>query len=426
MINIISVINNIKINDLILHIQNISLFSISIFSLFAYVYYNTQILISNNLNKSDFIWPYEIIIPYICIHSFVDLFITRSFDVKIHHIFILGIFFYNYYYNITNVDIFIFSYHLLKTEITSIFYVLKFWLPTDSYIYNINNFLFYILFFKFRIIDFYYGIIQNNYVFKLIINKYSQTNDFLTTIIVLSCYGLYILNIYWFLIMTKILYKNISKVINIDTYIICHYLCSYIHFINIPLCIYIYSDNKNEKYILDIIGVTGVSITSYYYHINKYNNLYIQKIDEIILPNKYKIVLFFNDVILIQIRSFLTIATSYYNDHNFLYYITISGLFHLISIYYVILNIFKLLFTTDNLKDYYLNIHYLITCLPIIIDVILIYFNSTTEIGIPFILVNIIIFLILFVKPFYKLTHVALHIFLIIHNYYLCLSHSIH
>ena len=63
-----------------------------------------------------------------------------------------------------------FLYTLLKTEISSIFYVLKYWLPKKSSIYNINLILFYSSFFKFRILDYYYEIIYNyDFLRKLIL-----------------------------------------------------------------------------------------------------------------------------------------------------------------------------------------------------------------------------------------------------------------
>ena len=84
-----------------------------------------------------------------------------------------------------------------------IFYVLKYWLPKKTILYNLNSILFYILFFKLRIYDFYYEIIYNNISFDITFQKYSPTNYYLSSILLISCYGLYILNLYWFLILNN-------------------------------------------------------------------------------------------------------------------------------------------------------------------------------------------------------------------------------
>lgn len=60
--------------------------------------------------------------------------------------------------------------------------------------------------------------------------------------------------------------------------------------------------------------------------------------------------------------------------------------------------------------------------IAILPDVICVFYNSNKRIAIPFLLTNIVITLLLIIKPFYKLTHVAFHVLLIVQNYYLCLS----
>jgi len=312
------------------------------------------------------------------------------------------------------------SYPLLKTEISSIFYVLKYWLPTKSIIYNINAILFYISFFKLRIFDFYYEVIYNNSKFEIIFENYSQTNYLLSSILLISCYGLYLLNLYWFLIINKIVYKEIAKVVNINTEKICHFICSYIHWINIPVAFYIYSYNPNEKNIIDMVGVTVLSISSYIYHYDIFDRLYNKKIEEYINPDKNNIVMFLNDTICINLRGFLIIVTNYYYNPHFSVIIATSGLVHLASIYHNILNILELFI--DNTKINFLNNHNIITGMPIVYDVSLLLMNSPIEIAIPFLFVNIMMILIFVVEPFYKLTHVGFHILLIAQNYYACLS----
>ena len=287
-----------------------------------------------------------------------------------------------------------------------------------------NTILFYMLFLKLRIYDFYYEIIYNNISFDIVFQRYSPTNYCLSSILLMSCYGLYILNLYWFLIMNKILYKTITQFIRVNTDILCHFLCYLLHWVNIPLSIYVYSYNPNEKYIFDMIGITALSISSHKYHYDIYSRLYNKQIEDYSVPNKDNIVLFLNDVLTIHIRSFLVIITNYYNNENLFCTLFISGIFHITSIYHCVLNSLELCIDYDKNKDEFAKCHTIISIMPVACDVFLVCINSPIETLIPFLLVNIMIGLLFIVEPFYKLTHVGFHILLISQNYYMCLSNA--
>jgi len=398
-------------NISVLDIQNICLFLISVSSLFSFLYYY--------LTSSS--TPFQILKQIISIHVFTDLYVTKSTDVIIHHLLVLGFTFYNYFCNVSNVDSTILLYTLIKTELSSIFYILKYWLPEESFFYNINLLLFYTSFFKFRILDYYYEIIYNDFL-KILFAKYSPNNYLLISIMLTSTYGLYILNLYWFFIMNKMLYKKITKIVNINTDVMCHFLCSYIHWVNVPLSYYIYMYNPNEKYIFDMIGITCLSISSFKYHYDIYERLYDKQIENYELPNKDNIILFINDSLSIQLRSFLVIVTSYYYSQHLLLALFISGMSHVVSIYHSIINILQLFIDYDNNKDTFLSFHNIILTIPIAGDVFLIILNSPIEIAIPLLLVNIAIALLFVTEPFYKLTHFAFHLGLIAQNKYICLS----
>ena len=384
------------------------------------MYYNIK---NSQLNKH---LPFDILLPIVGIHATVDFFFTTKIDIKLHHLFVIGVIFYNYYNNVASDIRFIIVYPLIKTEISSIFLSLKEYLPKKSIWYNVNSVLFYISFLKLRIIDFYNEIIYNNLSFIEFIKNFSPNKPLQTILLVYSCYGLYMLNIYWFLIINKILYKNISKLfvgINIDK--ICNYICSYVHILNIPLSVFVYSQNKNEKYLFDMIGVTALSVTSYLYHYDIYKRLSENKITEYVTPDKDNIAFFLQNCIFIHVRSFLTTVTSYYNHPQILPIIFISSIIHLTSIYSVILNIFVMFIYPykEEPKNGFLIIHNVITMLPIGLDILFIFANSGNETAIPFLSVNIAIALLFVVEPFYKLNHVAFHLILVAQNYYLCLSH---
>jgi hypothetical protein len=241
-----------------------------------------------------------------------------------------------------------------------------------------------------------------------------------------TCYGLYILNLYWFSIINKILYKTIVKNINININydLICHVACSYIHWLNIPLAFYVYSHNMSEKYVLDIIGITCLNISSFKYHSDISDKIRNNQIEEYDIPNKDNIELFFNDIIFINLRSFLAVATNYYNNQYVFVILMFSGFIHLYSIYLNTLNIFYLLGKHDEKKVSFLDSHITIIVTPTLFDIFLLIINSPTHIAIPYFLINVIISLLFTVKPFYKLTHAAFHILLIAETYYVCLANS--
>ena len=404
--------------------QNVSIFVIAISSFLSYSYYNINRLLYNN-EGLEYVFMYDMLLPIVGVHATIDFFLTKSYDLKLHHSFIFGIILYNQYYNVHFEDRFIFLYPLLNTEISSIFYVLKYWLSKKSFFYTINSILFYISFFKLRIFDFYYKILYNHSSFEIVFQKYSHSNNYLSGILLVSCYGLYILNLYWFLIINKILYKSITKFININNDTICHLLCSYSHWINIPVSFYIYSHRPHEKNMFDMIGITILSVSSYIYHNDIYNRLQQQKITEYELPSKENILLFVNDAICINIRSFLVVTTSYYNNKHLFFVLFTSGIFHMFSLYFSIANIFDLLLIDyETNKSIFSKYHTIYTMIPIVYDILLVYSNSITEIAVPFLLTNILILLLFLVNPFYKLDHVAFHIGLIIQNYYMCMSNA--
>ena len=404
------------------NIHNVSLFAISVSSLFSYVYYNSYSLPDKVIGGG--IW-FERLYPVVGIYAVMDLFMTKSTDLRLHHACIFGIYFYNNYYSVSVEPRFLFSYTLLKTEISSIFFVLKYWFPPKTLINSINTVLFYLSFFKFRIWDFYVEIIHNNKALDLVFNRYSGSNVYLSAILSLSCYGLYILNLYWFLIINKILFKQIAKYIpTINTEKINHLLCSYIHWVNIPLAIYIYSFKPNVKHIFDVVGITALTVSSFQYHHYIYNRLVSGQIDEYIVTDKDIIVSFIVDILFINIRSFLIVLTNYFNTTLLGSVLCYSGFFHTVSMYCCVLNIQRIFQKekTEKNKKRFSTIHDIITAIPIITDAYFIFTNSPTEIAIPFLLVNVVIGLLFAVEPFYKLNHAVFHLLVLVQNYYICMS----
>jgi hypothetical protein len=446
---------NVKMDDIILNIQNITVFGISIYSIYCCVNYylitgqtiniltpllggeggfpdvftdttpSDDIQNCDSYNKSSFIKPFDYLFICVQIYAFIDLFLVKTNDLIIHHLCIFGMKFYNWYNNVDDVNRFLFGYSLLKTEISSIFLVLKYWIPEKTYAHTINALLLYVSFFKFRIFDMYNEIIHGNYVFDIVLNKYTPDSPVISGVLYVSVYGLYLLNAYWFLIMTKILYKQLCKNTAINTDKMCHYICSYIHYVNIPLAAYLYSYNKREQNIFDMTGIVILSIASYMYHYDVYEKIHTKQITEYVVAENSNFVYFLNDSICIHIRSFLAVFTNYYNKPYSYAVTTVCGVFQLSCIYIGFINVIELLSKKAYIKSDFLKIHYIFTFLPIGIDIFAIYLNTKSqEIAIPFLFVNIWIVLLFIVEPFYKLTHVAFHVLLIAQNYYICLTNN--
>jgi len=126
-------------DDFIIFVQNTSLFSIGLASLFSCVQYN---FIPPEMALTDIKAPFEYLMPVVGVHAVIDFVFNKSIDLKIHHSIIVGFILYNYYYNVCVDDRFLFLYSFLKTEISSIFYVLKYWIPEKSVLSSINNVVF--------------------------------------------------------------------------------------------------------------------------------------------------------------------------------------------------------------------------------------------------------------------------------------------
>jgi len=177
--------------------QNRALFCVSILSTGVCVYYN--------YTKSPVSFDY--ILNIITLYSFVDLFFSEDIASKMHHLTLINMFIYKRLTNLDPIDCAFVYYTLCKTEFSSIFLVLKYWLDKKTVIYKVNLVVFYVLFLKMRVIDFY-SVISHGSPIYMIDEKYSK-NTCMSLMFLSSMYGLYALNIYWFIQMNMILYTQL-------------------------------------------------------------------------------------------------------------------------------------------------------------------------------------------------------------------------
>ncbi len=389
--------------------QNISLFSIGCLTLYACFSHDMTIV--------------DILLPIVGLHALADLCVVTDPTLQIHHALLLSILGYGYYCGVSSEVGVPLSYSLLKTEISSVFYCLKYWLPSNGLLSHMNLVLFYLSFFKFRVLDYYIEIVAPS-AFLPIVQIYSPSNYLLTALIVVPCYGMYVLNLYWFLILTKILYKRLAMIVrSLNTEILCHFVCSYALWINIPVCIYMYSVNPSDHYMYDIVGVTSLAVSSYFYHVDVYTRLVTKEIASYDMPTQDNVVPFFNDVVGINIRSYFSVLTCYYYSDYFWSVAILAGIQHGCSLYKVMVAIFHLMANYDEEKADFLKRLNLVSGLPIAIDICLICANSPSEFAIPLLFVSITIGLLFILEPFYKQTHSVFHFLLIAQNYFLCSAH---
>jgi SNF2 family DNA or RNA helicase len=81
-----------------------------------------------------------------------------------------------------------------------------------------------------------------------------------------------------------------------------------------------------------MIGVTTLSVTSFLYHHDIYKRLSQTQMTEYSIPDKDNYAFFLHDCVFINVRSFLTTVTCYYNHREFLLIVLISSMTHLTSI----------------------------------------------------------------------------------------------
>jgi hypothetical protein len=393
-------------------------FSISFTMSFLSTFYNTQYVLNICLN---------IFMKYVAI----DLFFSSP-DLVLHHIF--GYLSCQYIVE-NNIDMMQNNYiykTFLNTELSTIFLSIK--LLIDYYradiekskynkfikiYYHINDLIFLFLFYKLRVHDFFFNIIQNQNFYTVI--YYNIGESIIKNIkIYISIYGLFILNIYWFSIICKKLYKTIivTNFPKINTLLCAEYILSYIFYINLFIVLKYYTENYHEYLLFDLVGVYVLSNISGIYHYEKYvylinnNKIFDITSKELLLP-------FIYDKYAIQLRSIFALISILLMKNIYNFYIHI--IYHLISLFYFNTTIIQLLF--ENKKIIYDNSEEskkiikkfdLLSSIPCLLDIIsIIYYSNTIIQKTNLILVTILLSITLFVKPFYNLNHVLLHILII-------------
>lgn len=384
--------------NIIEKIQNISnLFICTLTSLNIYYYY---------IDQKYLIYS----VPFILTHFCIDLFFCKN-DIKIHHILGIILILCKYSTNLEYNKIIILT--LYKTEISTFFYLFRIYAKNNYFPKNIilfNDICFFFTFLKFRIIDYYLNIIINPYIYLFM------------DIYFFALYGLFALNLYWFLIIIKILCKSIINYFSeIKILIISHKLLSYIFFLNIFISCYVYLFLQSHVYLFDIIGILILSCNNYFYHNKMHNILSKDYIVEITSDKIMKLLLNYKSSI--HIRSLLCLITKLYYTDNYLIFFSLYNHIYvfynlLVYISYLKNNKIKIF---NNFYEYNLffdKINFL-TIYPIIFDIILIIYFTHTPHKFNLIISSILLLMILIIKPFYYFNDLIFDIILMINTFFL-------
>jgi hypothetical protein len=355
-------------------------------------------------------------------HCASDLLITRKLDAQIHHIITLGILSAVSYVQMDNVAIYptmlpsVLTFYSveLSTVFLNINYVLENLVnvpKTYAIVAHFNRFVFIALFFKTRIYGFY-PLLSNNHTY-VIWNQFVGHSSYWTMHLYGFVYAFWFLNLYWYTVLCKMLYKQL--VIGLfpqwNTDQMCSSIVAYSGLSWIAYALYNYYWNPHWLYLVDIFGITMLSVSSYFFHSSCVASCNIKKhinyiSDSIFVP-------FLSDIYCIRIRSFLIIVVAVYNSVYAKQYILLSILLNIVSFTYFMAKMLEMrsqgvpvYSVSDPKLSQLMNIHYLTVILDILIGCI-----STNE-RICWFRISTIIFMLCaigIIRPLYNLNHVAIH-----------------
>jgi len=242
-------------------------------------------------------------------------------------------------------------------------------------------------------------------------------------------YGFFILNIYWFLIMCKVLCKTFfaEKVTSIEAQINCHHITSLTLLFNPHIAAYAYyNSSPNAAYFFDLISIVNLSVFNFKYHDNV--KKYIKKNKQIDYTSDELFTYYVIDNLSIHLRSFLCVVTSLCETlpstihivsfaasvHFYFYYLFVKKINECIK------NKQQIIYNNCKEKSEFLTEINGFMTLPITVDTIIIaFFSSYYLSAINLFIVTIFMGFTIFIQPFYEYSHVAFHIGLLFETYFL-------
>lgn len=356
-------------------------------------------------------------------------------DLILHHITTIATICYIQYYNINMITNFYSIKQLLMTEISSIFLSISSLIKSSNIPYmfgirqlmeQVSMILFIFTFTKYRIYDNYNNVINNVYFFDSIKTNDSNFQNIYKYSVV---YTLFALNLYWFVLILKKIYK---QCFNFST-LISEYILQYSYFgcllstcTSYALVATPFQKQYYSTYIsLDVACNFLLSLTSYKFHKHIYDNLLV---DENVnrATTDYKNYLL-QDIIILQGRS-LTQIYCHFHMHNI--FETYKCIFYFLTFYSIILcSTVDAIYYDMILKKIEFPLNTTSTCLDLLLGsntFICILLSSLGVYGTDYAVKNIIclylLALVIIIKPFYNMNHLMVHAFVIIQNYCLVVN----
>ena len=206
----------------------------------------------------------------------------------------------------------------------------------------------------------------------------------------------------------------------------CQRILSYTYYANIGICGYIYSFKPNHIFMIDTVGNYFLSIASNKFHYAEY--LFLQNNKEIDYLSKDIIHHYMDDITWIHLRSALCLVVNCYPTPHMWLFCAIALMNHAICVKHFYSYMIGLLVTKDSFIDNkepnnlaHMSITQTFVRFPIFVDSIIIIFNTENVlIRVGMAVITLVLGLLLYIEPFYKLNHILFHFGLWGQTYVLC------
>jgi len=405
----------------------------------------------------------------ITVQCFVDLLLCKN-EMVLHHLCVIGMSSFMYIHKLENTHVQLLT--LIGTETSTIFFTAR------SVIQEIEDILINekkhdeILvkktFEKQRlVVDYFFAstffitriyLYSKNLIFNNEFNEYMMTNYTNTTQSFLHFYGanylLYFLNVYWGLIITKKLFKSVK-----DAHIFhpkhVQSIIRYTYFIQNAIVLWSYTPFKYAIYYLDVFGNICLSCSSYYFHNSIYEKLKLvekERTTEDLPVSTIDVDRLDNDIIqhyaidicFIELRMILSIFVNlnplqilyknsivYTSEEAFFLYKV--GLFMLsyscMNCAFGLYNYLNFILTlkTNNIVFPYFHDKTNVVTTSVIIGMtmastlaVVLYNTDDFQLRNSLFVVSVILTLMMYVQPFYQVSYLVTHIFLIYQTKLFC------
>ena len=405
----------------------------------------------------------------ITVQCFLDLLLCKN-EMVLHHICVIAMSSFMYIHNLQNIRLQLLT--LIGTETSTIFFTARSVMKElEDILINekkydeslvkkslekpllLVDYLFSSTFFITRIY-----LYSKNLIFNNEFNEYMMTNYTNTIQSFLHFYGanylLYFLNVYWGLIITKKLFKSVKdSPIFHPKYI--QTIIRYTYFIQNAIVLWSYTPFKYTIYYLDLYGNMCLSCSSYYFHNSIYEKLKllekerttedlpvstidVDRLDNDIIPH------YTNDIIFIQMRMMFSIFVNF-NPLQILYknsivYMSEEALFlYKVGLFMMSYSFMNCVFGLYNYLKFILTLKMNNVVFPYFHDktnvvttsviigmtmastlAVVLYNTDDFQIRNSLFVVSVILTLMMYTQPFYQVSYLVTHIFLIYQTKLFC------